>query len=899
VATWNQVDDGRLWGGDNREVRELPTGTITMFFSDIEGSTALLSRLGDRYGEALSVQRTVMRSAISDHRGHEMGTEGDSFFVVFESATDAVACCVAAQRDLARNEWPAGAAVRVRMGLHSGEPTRHEDGYIGLDVHRAARIAAVAHGSQVVLSDATRRLAESQFPADVSVRDLGLHRLKDIEALEHIYQLTASGLPEQFPPLKSLGAPTNLPASATQLVGREQELEQIGAIVARPSVRLVTLTGTGGVGKTRLALAAAASLEAAFPYGVFFVALAAVDDAGGMWKAIAADLNVSGEGAAAVTDHLRDRQALLVLDNLEQLDGAAGVVAALLDAAPRLLILVTSRRPLHLPGEHELPISPLETTRESVLEAVEACGAVQLFVQQATMVRPDFVITQDNAGAIAAICRRLDGLPLAIELAASRVKLLAPKALLARLDDSLGLAAAGVGRPTRQRTLRSTIAWSYDLLTNESADLLRRAGVFAGGFDLDALAAVAVPDDSQASGIDPLELLGELIDVSLITATEGVDGEPRLSMLETIREFALERLAEAGEVEETRSRHGAHYAALAEQARQQMFGPAQLLTLDRLEAEHDNLRAALSWSLGTQAAEPADGERAAIGMRLVQALFAFWHQHGHAAEGRRWLQVAIELVSDEGGAPLAGVAHGLGVLLTQQGEDETAISLFEQSLAIWRAAGDRGQQARELNSLGATHSQLGNLDLARSLLEDSAAIARDIGSNLRLAAALTNLGNVEAKAGNLARATAVLEEALTLDQQQGDLLGIALDKLALTAVNLRAGRARLACDVLSSTFDFVVNAGNTGFLTTSLELAACVSAELGDGPRAARLSGSADTLRQLAGMPRLETEAALLERFLAPARATVPRHEWDAELAVGRALTQQQAITLLLTLPQE
>lgn len=411
-------------------MRELPTGTVTMLFSDIEGSTFLLSRLGARYGEALSAQRQVLRSAISDWHGHEMGTEGDSFFVVFETAAGAVACCVAAQRALAGHAWPGGATVSVRMGLHSGEPSRHEDGYIGMDVHRAARIAATAHGGQVVMSGVTWELAHSGLPADLSFLDLGLHRLKDIDEPEHIYQLTAPGLPEDFPPLKSLGAATNLPVPITPLVGRNSDREQLRGLIRQPGVRLVTLTGPGGVGKTRLAIDAAAALGETFPQGIYFSALATVRDADVMWKAVAGDLSVDGDEPAAVMTHLRDRRTLLVLDNLEQVHGGAEVVAALLAAAPRLVVLATSRGPLHLQGEHELPVPPLALPLGPGIAAVTESAAVRLFVQHADMVRPGFGVTGENAADIAAICRRLDGLPLAIELAASRARLLSPKALL-------------------------------------------------------------------------------------------------------------------------------------------------------------------------------------------------------------------------------------------------------------------------------------------------------------------------------------------------------------------------------------------------------------------------------------------------------------------------------------
>ena len=801
---------GQSRPGVAETVAELPTGTLTMLFSDIEGSTVLVRRLGERYGEALSAQRALLRAAFRSFGGRELSTEGDSFFVVFESAIAAVGCCVAGQRALAGHDWPDGATVRVRMGLHSGEPTRHEDNYVGLDVHRAARIAAVAHGGQVVLSDATRHLVESRLAADVSLRDLGWHRLKDIEAPERIHQLVVAGLPDRFPPLKSLGAQSRLPVPMTPLVGRERDLEQVLATLTGPGIRLLTLTGTGGVGKTRLSLAAAAALDQDFPQGVFFIPLAAVRDAEVMWKTIADGLDVTGDGPAAdaVTGYLRDRRALLVLDNLEQLDGAAGVVAGLLAAAPGLVVLATSRRPLHLPGEQELPVPPLQVPREASVAEVSASGAARLFAQQASMSRPGFAITAANAADIAAICERLDGLPLAIELAAARVRLLAPRALLARLAHSIDLAAADVGQSSRQRTLRNAIAWSYDLLTPDLAEAFRRAGVFAGGCDLDALAAVAAPEPgpdaqgAQGVGADPLDLAAGLLDVSLITVTDGADGEPRVGMLETIREYALERLEQAGDLDDTRRRHAEYYAGVAERADEQLrgSGPAHLVALDRLEAEHDNLRAALTWSLQTPAAgpAPADRERAAIGLRLAQALALFWYRHGYITEGRRWLQRAIDLAAEDGGAPLAQLAHWLGVLLQQQGEPQAARLLLERSLAIWRDLGDRDQQARELNSLGITHHHLDDFDTARSLLEESAAISREVGSAMRLAAALTNLGQLEADAGNFDRATQVLQEALAIDTKQGDMLGVALDQQSLAGVALRAGRAREAHDLLSS-----------------------------------------------------------------------------------------------------
>jgi predicted ATPase/class 3 adenylate cyclase len=865
--------------------RELPTGTVTLLFTDIEGSTLLLGRLGERYADALSAHRTIMRSAIARNHGLELGAEGDSFFAVFTSAADAVGCCLKAQQALGHHEWPDDAEVRIRMGVHSGQPNPYENGYVGMDVHRTARIAATAHGGQVVLSEAAWRLAEPEVPLGVGASDLGFHRLKDIEEPEHVYQLTGPGLADGFPPIKSLGAPTSLPTPATPLVGRDADLEHLLPTLTNPQVRLVTLTGAGGVGKTRLAIAAAKSLDHAFPHGVYFVALAAVQDPDVMWKTIAGDLGTEGDDAAAVTAHLRDRRLLLVLDNLEQLPGAAGVIAGLLAAASRLVVLATSRGPLHLPGEHDVPVSPLPVPAEAAGAGdVAATAAVRLFAQQAGLVRPGFEVTEGNAADVAAICRRLDGLPLAIELAASRARLLAPKALLARLGSSLPLAAADAGRPSRHQTLRATIGWSYDLLTPATATALARMGVFAGGCDLDALAAVA-----QLEG-EPLEVAAELLDVSLVTVTDGPDGEPRIGTLEMIRAYALERLTEAGELEATRLRHAEHFTAFAEQAIEKLNTSEHLAAMDRLEAEHDNLRAALAWSLETQPADPAG---TAVGLRLVQALTGFWYHHGHATEGRRWLERALDLTSEEAGAPLATVAHGLGLLLSEQGDDAAARPFFERSLAIWRQLGDQVQQARELNSLGISLHHLGQMDAARSVLEESIAIARELGHQRRLATALSNLGQLESATGHFDRATQALEEALAIDQGSGDVFGVAVDRQSLAMVSLRAGRPREASQMLARILDYVISSGDPDFLANVLELCACITAELGDGLRAARLIGAAEAIRQKSGIQIAPTDVILLERFTAPARAAVARHAWDAELASGRALSEEQAVTLL------
>jgi predicted ATPase len=667
----------------------------------------------------------------------------------------------------------------------------------------------------------------------------------------------------------------------------------------RPGIRLVTLTGAGGVGKTRLALAVASSMQQEFPHGIFFVPLAAVSNADVMWKTIAETLNVSDDRttAGAVIEHLSSGRSLVVLDNLEQLHEAGGVATEMLAAAPDLAILATSRRPLHVRGEQEWPVPPLAVPAGQAAgpEELRASAAAQLFIQQATMVRPDFTVTLGNAADIAAICRHLDGLPLAIELAAARAKLLAPRAILARLGQSLGLTAGDGGRPSRQQTLRDTIAWSYDLLNPGLQQVFRRTGVFAGGCDLDAFGAVALT--GSAAGADALQQAGELLDVSLITVTEGADGEPRVRMLETIRMYALERLAQEDDPDAACRRHAEHYAAFAERARDRLQGRAYWAWLDRLELEHDNLRSALAWSLSEPATVTDADDRTATGLRLVEALAPFWYQHGHAKGAQHWLERAVEIASGTAGAPLARVTHWLGVVRQQQGDNAAAIPLFQQSLAIWRDLGDQTQMAAELNSLGITQRSMGDLATAKSFFEDSIAIARKTGHEQRLSTALSNLGIAEIDAGNLGRATKLLQEALALDEKVGYTWGATIVKNSLAAAALLDGRSTEAHQLLSSIVDDVVGSGDLELLAATLELAAGVAAQRGNGQRAARLAGAAEAVRDAAGIPITGFDAALLERFLAPARTATDQHAWNASLCAGRALTHNEAAALITQPP--
>jgi predicted ATPase/class 3 adenylate cyclase len=575
----------------------LPTGTVTFLFTDIEGSTRLLQRLGDGYVAVRDAYAAILRRAIEVGGGVEVSTEGDSFFVAFPSPARAVEATVAAQRALAAHHWPMESPLRVRMGLHTGEGILGGENYVGIDVHRAARIAQAGHGGQVLVSAATRVLVESALPQGVALRDLGRHRLKDLALPEHLYDLVIEGLPADFPPPRTLGArPRNLPVQLTSLVGREEEIAEVTRLLDR--ARLLTLSGPGGVGKTRLALAVAERMGGRFDAGVVFVPLAAVARPelvlAGIARAVGAELGGASSLLEALAERLSDGRWLLVLDNLEQVLEVAGDLEELLARCPRLAMLATSRTVLGLGGEQEYPVAPLPLAADPAgvpLEELMASPAVALFVDRARAVRPDFALTEGNASVVVELCRRLEGLPLAVELAAARTRLLDPDALLGRLARSLdALGTGAVDLPERQRTLRATVAWSVGLLEEAERSLLETMAIFVDGWTVQAAAQVAGLDEDRT-----LALSEALARHSLIYLDRTGLG-PRLRMLDTVGVFIAERLAARPDVAEIR-RHADHYRALAERADRPLRGLGQDHWAEGLEAEAGNLAAAVRWYL--------------------------------------------------------------------------------------------------------------------------------------------------------------------------------------------------------------------------------------------------------------------------------------------------------------
>jgi predicted ATPase/class 3 adenylate cyclase/DNA-binding CsgD family transcriptional regulator len=727
-----------------------------MLFSDIEGSTMLLSALGDRYGEALSAQRALLRAAFSSCGGQEMGTEGDSFFAVFESAGDAVRCSVAAQRALSRHDWPNGVAVRVRMGLHSGEPTRHEDGYIGLDVHRAARIAATAHGGQVVLSEATRLLVRSRLPADVSVRDLGFHRLKDIEGPERIYQLVAAGLPEQFPPLKSLGAPVptvgvatgvhGFPAALTSFVGRSVELDKVADLLAR--YRMVTVTGPGGMGKTRLAGEVAQRVASRFADGVWLSELARVADPDLVPAAVAAALGMQHTGGPvmeALAEVLATRQVLLVLDNCEHLiDAVAGLCGTLLPAADDVRILATSREPAGVAGEARYRLRPLGLPEPGL----DGSAAVALFADRARQADPRFTMSGETGSAVARLVSRLDGMPLAIELAAARVEALGAGPLLDRLDGQFNvLASTNRLAPARHRSLAATVEWSYQLLSEEERRVFRRISVFPGPFTLEAAEMVA------GAGAGPAVL--HLVDCSLVVPPRaGPDGQPRYLILETLRAHGAGRLAEAGEQPDAAAALTQHALQVAVQAAAGLETRAGELAAGRwLDAEDATVHRALGWAL------EHDLDAA---LRLAIALAPWWLLRGRWATGYQLLAGAAQHAGGDG--PEWCTAQFWLGLLTAAANVRTSISHLTLVRDAFAGRPPAPLLARALAWRAGALANLGRVPEADEEGRRALALARDLGDPAGEAHALYWLATAAGYVGNLQDAEVWMRQAQRIDQ---------------------------------------------------------------------------------------------------------------------------------------
>jgi predicted ATPase/class 3 adenylate cyclase len=876
---------------------DLPAGTVTFVFTDIEGSTRLLDRLGPRYPEALEDHQRLLREAFVAGGGVEVSTEGDSFFVAFSSAPQAVAAAARAQRELMAHPWPEDAAVRVRIGIHTGEAVFGADNYVGVDVHRAARIAAAGHGGQVLASSATHAVVESAPPEGVSFRDLGEHRLRDLPRPERLYQVVADGLQDAFPALRSMDArPNNLPVQLTSFVGRRRETEEIAEALGR--TRLLTLTGPGGSGKTRLSLRVAQEMLPRFEDGVFFVALAPIRDPALVIPSVAQALGLAEKADRApiesLIEHLRPQEVLLVMDNFEQVLDAAGEVGQLLTATERLRLVVTSREPLGLSGEWEYPVPPLGLPDLAHLPAVDALSqyeAVRLFVERATAVKPGFSVTNQNAPAVAEIVRRLDGLPLAIELAAARVKILAPHAILQRLEHRLQFLAGGARDvPTRQRTLRDAIAWSHDLLEPQEAGLFARASVFMRGLSLEAAERVCNP--GLELGMDTLELVASLANKSLLRQMETGPEEPRFFMLETIREFAAEQLAASPDAEVVARRHAAFFLDLAERGGHELTGPSQLEWLERFTAEHDNFRAALGW-----AERAGDLETA---LRLGGSLWRFWQMRGHLREGRdrlgRLLTLPATSAHPEARATALEAAGGLAYWMA---ETKKSRRYYEECLTIRRELGDPRGVAEALYNLGfailyedrdrgrwntapALHVFDQALEMFRKL-EDDAAVAR----------ALWAIGNASYTGRDFQAALGPLEEALAIQRRLGNRFDLAWSLFLLGLSHLNLDDPEGARKPFEESLTILAEAGDTSGIPLLLWGLAAVAITEKDATRAVRLTAAASAVEAATGVGLVGVNEEL-ERWEERRRALVSPEEHERLWREGLEMTTEEAVAYAL-----
>jgi predicted ATPase/class 3 adenylate cyclase/DNA-binding XRE family transcriptional regulator len=902
-----------------------PSGTVTFLFTDIEGSTRLLQRLGSRYADVLTAQQLLLRDAFAAHGGYEVDTQGDSFFVAFPIAPAALMAAAQATRALARQKWPEDVVVRVRMGLHTGAPQLMGDHYVGLDVHRAARLAAAGHGGQILLSAAAAELARHDLPDDITLCDLGEHRLKDLRQAERVYQAVLADLPANFPPLLALDTRLhNLPVQPSPILGREREIEDVCRLLRRDYVRLVTLTGPGGSGKTRLSLQVAADVLEAFPDGVWSVRLSRLTDPELVVPTIAQTFELKESGGRplgqVVQGYLRDKHLLLVLDNFEQVAPAASRIGELLTVCPGVKVLVTSRVALHLRGEHEYAVRPLALPAPGHLpppERLSQYAAVALFIERAQAALADFAVTNVTAPAVAEICARLDGLPLAIELAAARVKLLPPPTLLKRLERRLPLLVGGASDvDERQQTMRNTLAWSYDLLAPEERRLFRRLAVFVGGCTLEAAEAVCVaPEGAEPLTIDLLDGLGRLVDQSLVQQrTEGEEGgegggEPRFRMLHIIREFAFEQLEASGEAEALWQAHARFAMTLCPPSPVGMRAASDALWLAQLEREHDNLRAALGWAL--------DRGEVRLSLRLGVGVAPFWWARCYYDEGRRMLtrivagrqspMDSLESSAARGGpdpdAPLAVLRAWalwwVGKLASNQGDIQLARAWVHEGLDAARASGDPVITAVALAFAGYAELAPPPRDTQRgeALLAEAVALAHRSHDPEVLVRVLGDKFNALVETmGDLDQAQAPAEELLEAARHLDPLTRLNVEAHVSATLAVVAQRQEDIFSARSYAERALRHIRAHGFVlwaASCLQVLAWVADRAGHGERAARLLGASASEAQRQGIigyvAYLEHESAQ-----ASTPAAFGDDAWAAAYEAGRALSREEAIAAAL-----
>lgn len=748
-----------------------PSGVITFLFSDIEGSTQLWEQNTQSMKRALRRHDSLLRQTVAACNGYVFKTMGDGFFIAFSHSVDAVTAALAAQRALHAEDWPESTQLRVRMALATGLVESRDDDYFGPPLNLAARLLSAGHGGQILLDQTTRADITEQLPPGVEMRDMGLRRLKGLREPQRVFQAVADDLPVHFPPLRTLDPrPTNLPAELTPFVGREDEVRAVSGLLRRAQTRLVTLTGPGGIGKSRLSLQVAASLQDEYEDGVFFVPLAAIHNPAlippAIAQAVGAPVSQDNAPIEPLIAHLRSRQLLLILDNFEQLVDAAPMINELLRGAPSLKIVVTSREALLIYGEHIYPVMPLtlpDQSRPVTLDLLEKFSATALFVQRVVASAPDLTLGQEDAPIVAEICAGLDGLPLVIELAAARANQFSLPEIASQLTRRLGFLTSGPrDLPDRQRTLRGALDWSYDLLSGDEQRLFARLAVFVGGWTEGAAQELAT--GMLLSPAQVTATLRSLATKSLLQCRQ--DETPRFRMLESIREYAWEHLAARDELAATRRLHAAWYRNFVLGFESSLMGDEQAEVYKALKGEEDNIRAALDWSL------EVEGDVTAIEMCGI--LWRWWAAHSYLREGRSWLERAL---ARQSAAPLAVRAlalWGAGRLAFFQGDYNDAESMLQESLALYRQMDDDEGSGWILDAIGAVALQRKQYGQARQLFEESLALHRTTGSRRGISHTLDDLGQLAFQQGDIAQATHLFEEALHLRRQSGSPEGEAV-----------------------------------------------------------------------------------------------------------------------------
>lgn len=913
-------------------VQGIPSGTITFLFTDIEGSSKLWEQYPAAMSEALAHHNQMMRQIIETHRGYVFKLWGDAVYAAFDTATEALQAAIDAQREFVCHSWGELGSLRVRMALHTGTAEVREGDYFGPTLNRCARLLSAAHGGQILLSAATEELVRTALPHSVTLHSLGAHRLKDLQRPERVFQVTHPDLPQEFSSLRTLNAvPNNLPVQLTSFIGREREMQEIKTLLTQ--TRLLTLTGSGGCGKTRLALQIAADLLEDYSEGVWLVELTALTDPALVPTTVAATLGVHEEPGrptlVTLAEALKSKNLLLILDNCEHVVSACAQLAeTLLRNCPNVRLLTTSREALGIVGETawrvpslSLP-EPHELADMSSVARIAHYEAIRLFIERAQAASSEFTVTAQNIKFIAQICRRLDGIPLAIELAAARTKALSVEQIADRLDDRFRLLTGGSRTALpRQQTLKAMMDWSYELLNGQERTLFRRLSAFAGGFMLEMAEAICADEAVQPAEI--LDLLSNLVSKSLVIFEER-DDEAHYRLLETVRQYARDKLLETGEAARVRERHRDWFLAFAERAEGALQGPDQALWLKRLETEHDNLRAALEWS----------SDSPEMGLRLASVLWLFWYLRGYISEGREWLKQFLAKTAHAPTPLRAKALYGASMLARAQDDYAQATALLEESLALYGQLKDQHGVASVLGNLGviafargdyakatklhegsldhfreldntigiaSALSELGNVALyqdevarAERFLEESLALSRAAQDDHSIALALRRLGAVVLRRGDLARAKRVLQESLELYQGLGAVPGVASVLNSLGMVALTEGDCTRAKKFLRESLLKYRDVGDKWHIALCLDRLARVAAAQEHGELAARLLGAADALRETIGAPLPPSEHAGREQALRVARERLSEEAFAAAWADGYAMKLDQAIAYAL-----